>query len=367
MKKNQRIAICVSDNQSYSETFIKAHIDHLKVEVIYRKMLPKYEKYDFKNTHSLLKSWLKNKLAERENKKKENELKRFFSRNNIGVVLAEYGHIGVAVLRICEKNKIPLVVHFHGFDAYKKETLITYREAYQDMFRYASALIVVSKDMEKQLLKLGAPPDKITYNVYGVDINTFRQTTPGKNPPDFLFVGRFVEKKAPYLAILSFKKVIETNRDARLLMAGDGPLLDVCRNLVRALKIEKNVIFLGSKSHQEVMELMKKSRAYIQHSIVPESGDSEGTPNSVLEALASGLPVVSTSHAGIKDIVQHDVTGYLVEECDIDGMAEYVIKLAENSDLATDIGNRSREYSEKNLSLKTSLDKLNEILIRAMN
>ena len=114
-------------------------------------------------------------------------------------------------------------------------------------------------------------------------------------------------------------------------MVGAGLLHDVCSKLVKALHIEHAVELKGIVDHAGVAALMQESRVFVQHSLVPASGDTEGTPVAILEAGAAGLPVVSTKHAGISEAVIHGKTGFLVDEGDIDAMAEYIISTISQS------------------------------------
>ena len=230
------------------------------------------------------------------------------------------------------------------------------------MFDYASVIIAVSKHMVEQLVKLGALAEKVVYVPYGVEINKFAQAAVLKSPPHVLSVGRFVEKKAPYLTILAFKKVLERLPEARLVMVGAGLLHDVCSKLIKALHVEHAVELKGIVDHAGVAALMQESRVFVQHSLVPASGDTEGTPVAILEAGAAGLPVVSTRHAGISDAVIHGKTGFLVNEGDIDAMAEYLYQLLANPELASEMGKNAREHISANFSMDRSIEKLSNIL-----
>lgn len=364
------ICICISDNKSYSETFIKAHIDNLKAEVILKSMLPNQNDANQENSESIIanirNAFKKTKHLIQNNRRSKLILEKI-KENSIGVVLAEYGQIGVAVLDTCKKNNLPLVVHFHGFDAYKKDHLTKFKTRYQELFEYAKAIIVVSANMQQQLVKLGAPISKIYCNVYGVDVKKFKKNENVCATKNVLFVGRFVDKKAPQLSILAFSKVLKSVPDAKFYMAGDGLLFNECKNLIANLNIQESVILLGVKSHLQIAELMQNTRVYIQHSIVPESGDSEGTPNSVIEAQASGIPVVSTLHGGIPDVVIHGKTGFLVEEKDVEGMAKYIEKLLLDPKLAIEMGDNARKNITEKFDLNDSIANLKSILIKSMN
>jgi glycosyltransferase involved in cell wall biosynthesis len=262
----------------------------------------------------------------------------------IDVVLAEYGPTAAEITEACRQAGVPLVAHFHGFDAYKRSALDAYGSQYPRMFAYASAIISVSSRMCRQLVTLGAPEEKIFYLPCSVDLKMFSQTDPAAAPPHFLAVGRFVEKKAPYLTVLAFREALLECPEARLTMAGDGPLLDCSKQLSLAVGAAHAIEFAGVIGHAAVAGLMKSSRAFLQHSITPGDGDSEGTPVSVLEAAATGLPVIGTDHAGISEAVINGQTGLLVEERDIAGMARHIAALARDPGYATELGGRAREH-----------------------
>jgi glycosyltransferase involved in cell wall biosynthesis len=252
---------------------------------------------------------------------------------------------------------VPLIVHFHGYDASNHEVIERHREGYERLFQKATAHIVVSRAMERALVAMGAPPNRVRYNPCGVDPELFREGNPAEAPPTFLAVGRLVEKKAPHLLILAFAEVHRRAPAARLRIVGGGPLSGVCWDLVAGLGLRDAVDFLGPQPHNVVREEMGRSRAFVQHSVVAESGDSEGTPVAVMEAGAAALPVVSTRHAGIPDVVQEGTTGLLVDERDVAGMAEAMLQLAHDPARAQAMGRaarlRVREHFSMDRSIKT--------------
>ena len=363
------VCIISPNKNAYSETFIRAHIEWLpaKVRVLYGGWYPKWTDEDkpllsSNLTHRAVRYALRRLLRLPPNYFQTKALVRFLKANKVDAVLAEYGPTGVAVMDACQKAKIPLIVHFHGFDASDQKTLKEYGEGYKRMFTIAAAIIAVSRDMEQKLLSLGAPREKLFYNPYGVDTSFFSGAKPALAPPVFVAVGRFVEKKAPHLTLLAFKKVVDTYPDARLIMIGDGDLLEACKQLARALKITNAVEFLGVRPPTEVAYTMRQARAFVQHSVTTSYGDSEGTPVAILEAGSAGLPVVSTRHAGIKDVVIHGETGFLVEEGDIDGMAEYMLWLARDPTLAARLGEKARERICSEFSMEKSVGNLWHII-----
>jgi glycosyltransferase involved in cell wall biosynthesis len=270
------------------------------------------------------------------------------------------------VAEVCQKAGVPLVVHFHGFDAYEQETLAKYGPAYLRMFASAATLIAVSHEMEKQLVALGAPQEKIVYNPCGVDLTHFSGGNPALSPPVFVAIGRFVEKKAPHLTLRAFEKVLKEVPSARLIMIGDGPLWEECRRLAQTSGMAEAVEFRGVRPHKEVAAAMRAARALVQHSVRARSGDSEGTPVAVLEAGATGLPVVATRHGGIGDVVLDGQTGFLVKERDWEGMAQRMIQVAQDPELAGRLGRQARERVAAEYDMEKSLGRLGEIIRQAI-
>jgi glycosyltransferase involved in cell wall biosynthesis len=298
---------------------------------------------------------------------KESSLFRYFSNNKIELVLAEYGQTGATVINVVRHAKIPLIVHFHGHDAYNIDLLNRYKKKYQEMFAYASAIISVSTDMTEKLVSLGCPINKIIYNPYG-PVKDFYSLTNTFEKKCFLAVGRFVEKKAPQLTLEAFKRVLIEHPDATLIMIGDGPLQDICNNSVKEWGIEKSVYFKGAIPQHEIKKYFSKCIAFVQHSItVATTGDSEGTPVAILEAGAAGLPVIATKHAGIKDVVIEGVTGYLVDELDTDSMSHYMIKLASDPVLAKNLGSAAKKQIYNNFNLERHISVLDQVIDDAIN
>jgi len=293
-------------------------------------------------------------------------LYKYFVDNKINAVLAEYGPTGAAVMDVCRDAGVALIVHFHGFDAYKHKVLQIYNEKYKKMFQVADAIIVVSNHMEEQIVGLSAPRGKVHYNPYGIDSEMFYGADPAKASPVFLATGRFVDKKSPHLTLMAFHKVYQRIPEARLIMVGDGNLLDACSSLANVLGIEHAVNFMGVQSHEKIAQLMRQVRAFVQHSRIPFSGDSEGTPVAVLEASLSGLPVISTKHAGIPDVILDGQTGFLVDECDVDAMADRMIQIANDPSLADQMGKKGRERILGQFTMDHSISNLANIISMAV-
>ncbi len=278
------------------------------------------------------------------------------------VVLAQYGPTGVCVMPACREAGVPLVVHFHGYDASKTSVLMEHRVTYQQMFRQAAVIIAVSHAMRQRLIDLGAQSEKVFYNPYGVDCRHFVNASHGESPATFLGVGRLVEKKAPHMTLLAFAKAREECPQVRLRLIGDGPLAGVLTDLAKGLGIEDSVDFLGAQPQATVQAEMRRARAFVQHSVEAANGDCEGTPVAILEAGASGLPVIATRHAGIPDAVLEGETGFLVDERDVGGMAAHMVALANDPALAARLGAAAARRIADEFNLEGRLSRLAAIL-----
>jgi glycosyltransferase involved in cell wall biosynthesis len=297
------------------------------------------------------------------NKNVANEIKK----NNIDVILALYGPVGCSVMDACKETGTPLIVHFYGFDASEYATFKKYGALYKKLFSIAKYIVVLSNVMKEELKKLGAPEEKLFYNPCGADINLFEGIDVSLNPPVFACVGRFTPKKAPNLTILAFNEVHKEVKESKLIMVGNGPMLDFCKKLVNQLNLNEWVIFKGVLNPVEIKNIFSKSRAFVQHSVRANNGDMEGTPVVILEASAMALPVVSTEHSGIIEAVVHGKTGYLVKEHDYLKMAEYMITLANDPALSKELGTNGRKHMIENYSLNFRTKRLIELLQSSIN
>lgn len=364
------IALALRKEFEYTQTFVQNHIQRMPADV--RLIVGDGTRTKVDDGFPLLtpiervRGALNSAFRVDNRPLRDRALGRHLRRSGIRAVLAEFGTAGAEVAEACRKAGVPLVVHFHGYDAYAAAWVDRYIEEYRRMFESAAAIVVVSRDMERRLIELGAPAGKIYWNPCGVDPEMFAEADPAAAPPHFLSVGRFVDKKAPYVTLLAFREALEQVPEARLTMMGEGPLRESSMDLRAALGLSDRVEFLGAHSHAEVRAAMRRVRAFVQHSRVTGSGDSEGTPVAVLEAGASGLPVVSSRHAGIKDAVVHGVTGFLVEEGDFRGMGAHMATLAKDPELAASMGRKAREHVSEVYSMDRRMGNLWGVVKAAM-
>ncbi len=366
-----RIAVVTPFVDLYSETFVAAHIRGLRrVELLlHGSTLPLF----VHGGGSLLRPGVWGRLCDRLealmhggglNDLLAHRIARTLVKHGIQVVLAEYGTTADRMAPICSAAGIPLVAHFHGFDAFKHAVLAEHH-GYRTLFATAARMVTPSAHMRDHLVSLGAGSELIDVIPCGVDLQRFATVLPVSAEPHLLAVGRFVPKKCMADVVNAFRIVHEKHPDARLTFVGDGPDRLGVEAIVLASGLRDAVTFAGVCTHEQVAQLMARSRLLVQASAIAPDGDEEGTPVVVLEAMASGLPVVATRHAGIPEVVEHGVTGWLVPEHDTAHLAEGILHLLDEPHRAAQMGEAGRALIEQRLQLKDTLARLQQVLMEA--
>jgi colanic acid/amylovoran biosynthesis glycosyltransferase len=363
-----RVAVVAKRRAVVSETFIDAHIKHLPFEVV------EYYQADWRGDPTgpgrLWPYWAR--LARRILGLRlefrtfhDMVLAREFSRTRIDIVLAEFGTIGAQVYRATALAGIPLVVHFRGSDATDRSIVGPLEHEYPRMLKTARKVVCVSESLAV-VVKRWLPEDaEVAVIPSGIDPKTFSGASPGSVGPNFIAVGRLVEKKAPHLTIQAFAQVAAQVPEATLVIIGDGPLRSLVVDEIARLGLGERIQLVGAVGQEVVAQLMRQSRCFVQHSVTAASGDAEGMPKAVSEAQTMGLPVVATVHAGIPEVVLQGETGILIEEHDVTGMAAAMMRLALDPGLADLMGNRAREHAVQLVSLDKTIDNISNILQEA--
>lgn len=249
------------------------------------------------------------------------------------VLHAHFGRGGAFALPIARALKVPLVVTFHGGDATKDKHYVrgfvpTVFQRRLDALKEEAALFVcVSDYIRDRLVARGFPPAKLRVIHYGVEPDDPGVQTPVCGEPYMLFVGRFVAKKGVAQLVEAMRILEARGLDVRLVLIGDGPMVGELKRQAQALR---NCQFLGWLANREVRIWMRGATAVVVPSLAAQSGDTEGLPNVVIEAMAAGAPVVGSAHAGIPEAVEHRHTGLLVAPGDPHALAEALASLLQD-------------------------------------
>lgn len=361
---NGKLAIFSPSSDAYSETFIQSHrgLNGGNVAFYYGGLgeikLDGEGRVQSDFMKALWRLW--GKLIGKSKLDIRKSLEKSFKKHKVSDLLIEYGTLGADVLPYLNFFKGKIIVHFHGFDAASYSVLEKYEEAYGNLFERADRIVVVSEKMKTMLMNIGAPESKLVLNTYGPHPDFFK-VTPNYSSKQLVYVGRLVDKKAPYYMVLLMAELITVIPDVKLLIIGNGPLYQTMRDLIAYFNLHDNVFLKGRQTRAEIISIFSESTCCLQHSVRAMDGDMEGAPNSILEASASGLPVVSTYHAGIPDVVLDGITGVLVEEHDIKGMIKAVAELIDDPKKKRELGEAARDRIKANFTQERYLNKLDEL------
>ena len=279
------------------------------------------------------------------------------------VVLAEFAPNGMCAMEVCEKYCIPLVVHFHGYDASSLLRIKNYRELLPVLFRKSSAIVVVSRWMRDLLIEMGCRKSKLHVIPCGAPVDEFMPSDKVMDQPcNFITVSSFTPMKGTLYTIKAFSLCAKRCENTTLTMIGDGKEYKKAKELVRKLRLINKISLIGSQSIETVYEYLKKSCVFLQHSITTPLGHKEGWGVSIAEAAATGLPIVSTDHGGISDHVVNGKTGFLVQEGDWKAMAKKMILLANNPGLRNKMGTAGRHNIEQTGNAELQIQKLRQVL-----
>lgn len=281
------------------------------------------------------------------------------------VIHAHFGPMGALIAPLAQILGIPLVVSCYGYDVSVLIRKKAWRSEYRTLFNQATRLIGISNHICNKLIALGAPPEKVHLMHLGIRPATFRFSSPqerfdGKTVR-CLHVGRLVEKKDPIRltqAIYHAQTLLGDTLTLQLQIAGDGPLRRKLEKTILDLGIQDQVTLLGAVEHTEIPALMQSAHLYTQHCVTARDGDQEGQGVSFVEASATGLPIVSTWHNGLPDVILHEETGFLVPEGHVREMGDRIAALASNPSLWTRLGQRGRAHVEANFNLEKQVRRL---------
>ena len=272
-----------------------------------------------------------------------------------------FGHTGVHLLPFIEQWNKPCVVSFHGADVAIKEDIVDYPAKLRRLFEVVPLVFARSQSFADRLSEFGCPPEKLRINRTGVPLDEFPFVD--RQPPRdghwrVMQACRLIPKKGVATSLRAFAIFKKDHPQAKFYIAGKGPLQPELEMLAAGLGIFKDVHFIGFLSQSKLMELYASSHLFLHPSEMPPDENQEGVPNSILEAMATGLPVAATQHGGIPEAVEHGRTGWLVPEEDHVALANAMQEITRSPRVLTEMGLRAREAVIKRFEQEAQIDQL---------
>ncbi|EEE1466301.1 colanic acid biosynthesis glycosyltransferase WcaL, partial [Salmonella enterica subsp. enterica serovar Kentucky] len=264
------------------------------------------------------------------------------------VFIAHFGPAGVTAAKLRElgvlRGKIATI--FHGIDISSREVLSHYTPEYQQLFRRGDLMLPISELWAGRLKSMGCPPEKIAVSRMGVDMTRFTHRpvkAPGM-PLELISVARLTEKKGLHVAIEACRQLKAQGVAFRYRILGIGPWERRLRTLIEQYQLEDVIEMPGFKPSHEVKAMLDDADVFLLPSITGTDGDMEGIPVALMEAMAVGIPVVSTVHSGIPELVEAGKSGWLVPENDAQALAARLAEFSRiDHDTLESVITRARE------------------------
>lgn len=289
------------------------------------------------------------------------------SQGRFDAILVHFGHLGEQVreLRAAGLIEGPLAVVFHAAEL---TVLLRDRPAdhYAPLFESAELLLPISRRWAEKLVAMGADEIRVRVVHMGIDTRLFRFRPRRREPggvTELVTVARLVPKKGIATAIRAVAELARRGeRGLRYRILGDGPLRRELEALARSEGVEELVQFLGWRDQDEVAGVLESSHLFLLPSETGPDGDMEGIPVSLMEAMAAGMPVLSTRHSGIPELIEDGVSGLLVDEGDAAALAGGLGRLLREPESWPLLGEAGRRRVEAEFDVRRNLERLEGLL-----
>jgi len=283
------------------------------------------------------------------------------------IIHCQFGTLGPLALKLKQLGATDgkIVTSFRGFDITK--FLATRPDYYKELFQKGDLFLPVSKSLRDKLLANDCPEEKIRILHSGIDCSRFSFSVRHKDPEEvtrLLGIGRFVEKKGWGYAIEAAARLIKSGRKVHYTIVGDGALRSDVEKKIAEYGIQESVTLLGWREHEEITGLLEESHILLAPSVTARDGDQEGIPNVLKEAMAMGLPVISTWHSGIPELVEDETNGYLVPERDVEALTDRLTRVCDHPENWADMGQKARAKIDAEFDTESINNTLEEIYIR---
>ena len=241
--------------------------------------------------------------------------KEFAANNKVSLLHAHHGQLGILLLPFKEETKLPLVTSIRGRDATLGKQPVGYLGNMKMLFEKGDHFYPVCQYLADRIISWGCPPEKVKVLYGGVDLSKYHYKAPKSDgSQNILSVGRLIEKKGHHVLMKAFQKIKDKFPNATLTIIGKGELKGELTSLASQLNLGDSFRLLDHLHKDKVREYMARADLFCAASMEAANGDLEGIPNTLKEAMALGVPVVSTNHAGIPELISHKKEGFLVQE-----------------------------------------------------
>jgi len=287
-------------------------------------------------------------------------LARLLERRNADLMHVYFGHTGVHLLPFIQRWPKPTVVSFHGMDIQTRAHDSSYEVKLRELLQSTTLVLARSHSLLDRLRELGCPESKIRLNRTGIPLDQFpkiERAAPQDGAWHFVQACRLIEKKGLDDALHAFARFAATHPKASFTIAGEGPLREPMEKLRDELKLGGQVHFAGFLKGSELSALYHQAHVFVHPSRMTEDQNQEGVPNSMLEAMATGLPVLATLHGGIPEAVS-DGSGFLVAERDRDGLFEAMSRLTEDPEKWRLMGDAASAQVREDFESAAQIEKL---------
>jgi glycosyltransferase involved in cell wall biosynthesis len=220
--------------------------------------------------------------------------------------------------------------------------------------------------LRQAIIDLGCEAKKIEIQHAGIPLAQFpfhERTFPKNGEWRLVQAGRLIRKKGLPVTLRAFASFLTRCPNASLTIAWEGPMLGELQRLARELKVENRVLFTGLISQDQLRDLYYASHFFLHPSETGPDGNQEGIPNSMLEAMASGLPVFATHHGGIPEVIKSDVSGVLVPEHNHEQLTNALLNGAKSPDFLSRIAHAGAEIVRKNFDLSMQARRLEDVYL----
>jgi colanic acid/amylovoran biosynthesis glycosyltransferase len=272
-----------------------------------------------------------------------------------------FGHTAVHLLPFIKRWPKPVVASFHGMDVQPRKDRPGYAQRLKAVLRTLPLVLARSESLKERLIELGCPPEKIRINRTGIPFESFpmcERALPADGAWRIVQACRLIEKKGLEGSLRSFAGFLKKYPLAVFTIAGDGPLEFSLREQAEALGIAERVRFAGFLDEEALCKLYSESHIFLHPSQLAEDQNQEGVPNSMLEAMATGLPVVATLHGGIPEAVTQGSSGFLVKERDVPALESRLHQLAGDEALWRKMGGRASEEVRAKFEQRSQIEQL---------